>query len=84
MERNSLMSRKKMLAPAALGVLLSAFFGSPATGQDLPHLYRITGGVSANHMEYHQMNISKGREFVLADLKGPGKVTYFYITDDSR
>ncbi len=55
---------------------------SPA--QLLPDLYRITDSVSRNHMEYHQLQVGKGQEVVLADLKGPGKVTYFYITDDTQ
>lgn len=78
------MTKKTMIAAATLGILFSAFLGGPAAAQGLPDLYRITGGVTANHMEYHQVNIPKGREFTLADLKGPGKVTYFYITDDTQ
>ena len=35
-------------------------------------------------MEYHQLQVGKGQEVVLADLRGPGKVTYFYITDDTQ
>ena len=35
-------------------------------------------------MNFHPVSIPKGGEHVLADLKGPGKVTYFYITDDTR
>ena len=50
----------------------------------MPDLFRITDGVSRNHMEYHQLRVPKGQEQVLADLKGPGKVTYFYITDDTQ
>ena len=50
----------------------------------MPELYRITGAVSRNHMEYHQLKVAKGGETVLADLAGPGKVTYFYITDDTQ
>lgn len=75
---------KTMIATAASGALLLALLGGPVTAQGLPDLYRITGGVSANHMEYHQVNIARGGQFVLADLKGPGKVTYFYITDDTQ
>jgi hypothetical protein len=30
------------------------------------------------------LEVPKGKETVLADLKGPGKVTYFYITDDTQ
>jgi len=51
--------------------------------QPAPEAYRITDGLFRNHVEYHQLTIPKGKETVLADLPGPGKVTYFYITDDS-
>ena len=36
------------------------------------------------HMEYHEVKLPTGKEVVLGDLKGPGKVTYWYITDDSN
>jgi hypothetical protein len=51
--------------------------------QGLRDLYRITDGVSNSHVEYHRMDVHQGGEVVLADLRGPGLVTYFYITDDS-
>jgi hypothetical protein len=47
-------------------------------------LYRITGSVSSSHVEYHPIVIPKGNEVVLADLRGAGKVTYWYITDNKR
>jgi hypothetical protein len=71
-----------ILALAAHG-LFSMGFGQ-AAAQPLQDLYRITDGVSRNRMEYHQLQVPKGQEQVLADLKGPGKVTYFYITDDTQ
>jgi hypothetical protein len=59
--------------------------GTPLSqGQSLPDLYVVKDAVSGNHMEYHQMSLAKGQEAPLADLKGPGKVTYFYITDDTQ
>ena len=69
----------------AVGVLLGlgSLSAQSAAAQDLQGLYRITGGVSASHVEYHQVALPKGKQVVLADLKGPGKVTYWYITDDS-
>lgn len=54
-----------------------------ATAQGLRGLYRINGNVSRSHVEYHQVTIPRGKEIVLADLKGPGKVTYWYITDNT-
>ena len=46
-------------------------------------LYRITGGVTRSQMDFRQITVPKGGEQILADFKGPGKVTYFYITDDT-
>jgi hypothetical protein len=69
--------------PLATGILFVLLSGG-ASGQSVPDLYRITDGISGNQMEYRQLKVAKGREIVLADLKGPGKVTYFYITDDTQ
>jgi hypothetical protein len=63
---------------------LSGLLASPAIGQGLHDLYRIRDGVSETHMEYHEVKLPAGKETVLGDLKGPGKITYWYITDDSN
>src|ERR1035438_3598571 len=55
-----------------------------AFGQGVSGLYRITDGVSGSHVEYHAVEIPQGKEISLAQLQGPGKVSYFYITDDSQ
>jgi hypothetical protein len=81
-KRNSWDKRNLPMACVAVAIWIGATAPSPA--QLLPDLYRITDGVSRNHMEYHQLLVGKGQEVVLADLKGPGKVTYFYITDDTQ
>jgi hypothetical protein len=47
-------------------------------------LFRITDGSFANHVEYHRIDLPPGKEMVLADIGGPGKITYFYYTDDSN
>jgi hypothetical protein len=44
-------------------------------------LYHITGGVTRNQVNFHQIIIPRRGEQILADFSGPGKVTYFYITD---
>ena len=54
-----------------------------ANSQPASELYRITAGVTRSQMNFHQVEVAKGQEHVLADFKGPGKVTYFYITDDT-
>ena len=68
-----------ILAVAFLAVLLQG----TARAQAPTELYRITDGVSRSQMNFHQVAVAKGQEHVLADFKGPGKVTYFYITDDT-
>jgi Protein of unknown function (DUF2961) len=68
-----------LLTAAAILVVLAP----GASGQGLADLYTIRDGVSGTHMEYHQLRIPRGKEVVLADLAGPGKVTYWYITDDT-
>ncbi len=57
---------------------------APAAHTQTRDLYRITDGVSESHVEYHLTNIPKGKEVVLANLKGPGVVTYFYFTDEDK
>ena len=69
------------------GIVAIAFwllFANGARGQGLSELYRITDGAFGSHMEYHPIKIPQGKEVLLAQLQGPGKVTYFYITDDSQ
>jgi len=51
-----------------------------ATAQQVNNLYRLRDAVSQTYVEYHRVTVPKGKEVVLADLAGPGKVTYFYIT----
>jgi hypothetical protein len=71
----------------ALFPLLAAVFLGGARlsqGQSLPDLYLVKDAVSRSRTEYHQMSLAKGHEAPLADLNGPGKVTYFYITDDTQ
>jgi len=70
-----------MLARAWIASVLALFESGAA--QDVARLYRITGGVSQSHVEYHQLAVAKGKEAVLAELKGPGKVAYWYITDNT-
>jgi hypothetical protein len=47
-------------------------------------VFRITNGTFGSHVEYHNIDVPPGKEFVLADFAGPGKITYFYYTDDSN
>jgi hypothetical protein len=69
---------------AAVALFLCLIFADAALSQGLSGLYRITDGVSSSHVEYHVLKIPQGKDALLADLQGPGKVTYFYITDNSH
>jgi hypothetical protein len=55
-----------------------------ATGQALSEIYRIKPNSFGSHIEYHDVKVPKGGEVQLADLEGPGKVTYWYITDNTQ
>jgi hypothetical protein len=70
---------------AALAMVgFTELWGETMAAQTVEDLFRITDTVSRYHVEYHQLNAAKGQEVILADLKGPGKVTYFYITDETQ
>jgi hypothetical protein len=56
---------------------------SCANGQSVQEVYRLSPGKFATHVEYHAVNLDPGGEVELANLVGPGLVTYFYITDNS-
>ena len=74
--------KKSQITCIASLLLIGHFWNLPAQAQGLQNLHRITASVFNSHVEYHQINIPKGREVTLTDLAGPGKVTYWYITDD--
>ena len=71
--------RRATLVAALAGMWL---FATPAQAQ-LQDIFRLTDGSFGNHMEYRKIDLPPGKEFVLADIAGPGKVTYFYYTDDT-
>jgi hypothetical protein len=75
------LGRVPNLTAALLCLALSGVF--PLQAQSVSDAYQITGGVSDIHVEYHDYSIKPGEEKTLADIDGPGKITYFYITDDS-
>ncbi len=68
----------------ALLWLTAALWSADALAQDANEIYRIKDNTFHSHVEYHGVKIPKGREITLADLKGPGKITYWYITDDKN
>ena len=68
----------------AFVMLLSGLvLGWTAFGQSSSDAYKITKGTSHCQSEFRQFDIPKNEQLVLADVKGPGKITYFYITDDT-
>ena len=79
-----LISRNRGKAPAIVGLAcLALSVVCPLQAQSVSDAYQITGGVSDTHVEFHDYSIKPGEEKTLADMDGPGKITYFYITDDS-
>ena len=74
------MSRYNWVVGVFSAWTLCRLLASPAAAQPLDDLYRVRDAVSQSYVEYHKVTVPKGKEVVLADLKGPGKVTYFYVT----
>lgn len=66
-----------------VAILMSVICSSPAQAQ-VQDLFRITSGSFASHVEYHRVDLPPGKQMVLADIAGSGKITYFYYTDDSH
>lgn len=65
-----------------LAVTFLLIFGVRVTAiAQVQDIYKITDGSFSSHVEYHQVDIAPGKELVLGDVTGPGKVTYFYYTD---
>jgi hypothetical protein len=71
-----------VIVPAMVACVL--MLAPHAVHGQVQNLFQITDATSGSHVEYHPLDLAKGGEFQLADLAGPGKVTYFYITDNSR
>jgi hypothetical protein len=73
--------RFNVLAWTVAGVF--ALLPGNVAAQTASDLYRINDSVTRSQMDFHQVVVPKRGEQTLADLEGPGKVTYFYITDDT-
>jgi hypothetical protein len=80
----SLRSAARKAAVPGCAAMLFAIAATSIADTAASDLYRITKGTSGSHVEYHQVTIDPGKEFQLADIAGPGRITYFYITDDSK
>lgn len=58
------------------------FFCAGPTSAQMSDIFRLSDNTSHSHVQYHRFDIAKGKAVELANLQGPGKITYFYITDD--
>ena len=79
-------SRRKRIFAGLIIMLLVVWIvasDAPHASAQVNDIFRITDGTFANHLEYHNIDLLPGKELVLADFAGPGKITYFYYTDDS-
>jgi hypothetical protein len=70
------------------GIFLSIFLLLSVVCQcfaeTLPNLYQITDGKSAVYCNYDRLILEPNEEKCIANIKGAGKITYFYFTDDSQ
>lgn len=71
------------VALALVGAWVLAAGSASNAHAQVNDIFRITNGAMANHLEYHDIHLPPGKEYVLADIAGPGKITYFYYTDNS-
>jgi len=78
----NLAAPKAWMPLLAAGILLAGF--TPPANAQVNDIFRITNGTFGSHVEYHNIDLAPGKEFELANLAGPGKITYFYYTDDSN
>ena len=74
------MSRRHPVGDVVATLMLCSLLASPAAAQQVNDLYHVRDAVSQTHVEYHKVTILKGKDVVLADLRSPAKVTYFYVT----
>ena len=78
----NLAAAKSWMPLLAAWILLAGF--TPRANAQMKDIFRITDGTFGSHVEYHRIDLPPGKDFVLADLAGPAKITYFYFTDDSN
>ncbi|MEI7909970.1 MAG: glycoside hydrolase family 172 protein [Verrucomicrobiota bacterium] len=71
------------MAGRAMAIGLLTFCGGAARAQSPADLFRITDASSRTLSGFHQVAVPTGGEVLLADVNGSGKVTYFYMTDDT-
>jgi hypothetical protein len=70
-------SKKYLSLPLLLLVTLSCY------ADPLSNLYKITDGVSGVRSKYDRWVIKPGEQRCIENIAGPGKITFFYFTDNS-
>ena len=70
-------SRKYLSLPLLLFITL------PCYAEPLSNLYKITDGVSGVRSKYDRFIIKPREERCIENIAGPGKITFFYFTDNS-
>ena len=68
-----------------VGTILICLFATQqhVSAQDPAQIYKVTGGESDARVEFHEIQVRPGEERTIAEFDGPGRVSHFYITDDS-
>jgi hypothetical protein len=74
-------SKLTRLATNRAAVTLLALSCSVAAVAQVQDIYRINDAQFGTSLQHRQLDLAPGKEFVMADLNGPGKVTYLYFTD---
>ena len=77
------MSQARSIAALVAPMVLCGQLVHEASAQGIADVYKIRGGVFGSHIEYRNVTIPKGKDVVLANMTGPGKLTYWYFTDDT-
>ena len=74
------MSRCRLVLGIVAALVAAGLLVSPGFTQQRGDLYRIGRGFPLARRVPRNGACPRARKLVLADLKGPGKITYFYIT----
>jgi hypothetical protein len=72
------MSNRRWVVDVVATLMLCSLLVSAAAAQQVSDLYHVRDAVSQTYVEYHKVTIPKGKEVVLADLKGPAKIQDIY------
>ncbi len=67
-----------------LPILLSLLFTLPCFAETLSDLFQINDGISGVRSKYNRFVINPKEEKCIENIRGAGKITYFYFTDDSQ